>query len=68
MLLSASPKPVKPDSEYGIAVGGKYEAWLYVGPMLAFWIQHGALDWARDTLKSTKRKPVARPAPAKRLL
>ena len=25
MLLEASPKPVKPDSGYGITVGGKYE-------------------------------------------
>jgi tetratricopeptide (TPR) repeat protein len=56
MLLEPSPKPVKPDSAYGIALGGKYEAWLYVGKMREFWIQHGAIDWARSELKPTNSK------------
>lgn len=57
MLLEAAPKPVKPDGGYGIAVGGKYEAWLYVSKMREFWDRHKALDWAREALKATKGKP-----------
>lgn len=55
MLLEVAPKPVKPDSEYGIAVGGKYEAWLYVSKMREFWDRHKALNWARELLKPAKR-------------
>ena len=50
LLLERAPKPVEPDSGYGIAVGGKYEAWLYVSEMRPFWEQHQALDWARAVL------------------
>ena len=60
MLLGPEPKPVKPDNQYGIAIGSKYEALLYVQEMRAYWAQHHALDWARTVLSSNK-KPI--PAP-----
>jgi hypothetical protein len=56
MLLEKAPKPVKPDSGDGMLVGGKYEAWLYVGTMREFWEQQQALDWARDALKRPRTK------------
>ena len=63
LLLAKAPKPVKADSAFGIEIGGKYEAWLYVGAMREFWEQHQALDWARAALKavsaSGKLPPVA---------
>ena len=58
MLLEKAPKPVKPDSGPGVLVGGKYEAWLYVGTMREFWEQQQALDWARETLKTPRTKPA----------
>jgi tetratricopeptide (TPR) repeat protein len=58
MLLEKTPKPVKPDSGPGVLVGGKYEAWLYVGAMREFWEQQQALDWARASLKVPKTKPA----------
>ncbi len=59
-LLAATPKPIKPDGGYGIEVGGKYEAWLYVEKMRALWDKHLALDWARAVVagKGSKAKPV----------
>jgi tetratricopeptide (TPR) repeat protein len=60
LLQAAAPKPVKPDG-YGITVGGKYEAWLYVEKMREFWARHNALEWARAALKPTKVK--AKPTP-----
>lgn len=57
MLLQDSPKPVKPDGDYGIAVGGKYEAWLYVSKMREYWDRQKALDWAREALKPLRGKP-----------
>lgn len=68
MLLEAAPKPVKPDSGYGITVGGKYEAWLYVGKMREFWDRHKALDWAREALKPAKGKPGMPPPEQQSLL
>jgi hypothetical protein len=56
MLLGPEPKPVKPDSDYGIAIGGKYEAWLYVREMRPFWEKHHALEWARSVLSTIGRK------------
>ncbi len=56
MLMQAFPKPVKPESDYGITPGGKYEAWLYVSEMRTFWEHHNALDWLRDALKTGKAK------------
>lgn len=67
MLLEAAPKPVKPDGGYGIAVGGKYEAWLYVSKMREFWDRHKALDWARVVLKTTQGKPKV-PTPGQQRL
>ena len=60
MLLEIAPKPVKHDNRYGITLGGKYEAWLYVSEMRMFWEKHHALDWARSVLstKVRKLKPV----------
>lgn len=70
MLVSVTPKPVKPDNGYGVAIGGKYEAWLYVQEMRPFWEKYGALDWAREVLaakasisretKKTDRDPAGR--------
>jgi tetratricopeptide (TPR) repeat protein len=61
MLMEAQLKPVKADSGYGITLGGKYEAWLYVSEMRTFWESRNALDWLRDTLKPArgKAKPAA---------
>jgi hypothetical protein len=59
LLAAAAPKPVKADSDYGIRVGGKYEAWLYVNPMREFWERNQALDWARSALKPGKGKAKA---------
>jgi hypothetical protein len=61
MLIGPEPKPVKPDNDFGIAIGGKYEAWLYVQEIRGLWIHHHALDWARAVLVSTGKK--AKPAP-----
>jgi hypothetical protein len=58
MLLEKAPKPVKPDGGMGVLVGGKYEAWLYVGKMREFWDQQQALDWARGSLKTPRTKPA----------
>ena len=60
MLMEVAPKPVKPDNGFGVALGGKYEAWLYVREMHALWEQHHALDWARAVLaaKGRRSKPV----------
>ncbi|ABE46715.1 conserved hypothetical protein [Polaromonas sp. JS666] len=68
MLLDAAPKPVKPDGAYGIAVGGKYEAWLYVSKMREFWDRQKALDWAREALKPAKGKPKMPPPEQQSLL
>lgn len=43
MLLKPRPKPVKPD-EWGVTVGGAYEAWLYVQPHHPLWLACGALE------------------------
>jgi len=67
MLMETSPKPVKPDGDYGIALGGKYEAWLYVSEIRKFWKKHKALDWLRDTLKTAKRKARAAAPEQKKL-
>lgn len=68
MLLEAAPKPVKPDGGYGIAMGGKYEAWLYVSEMREFWDRQKALDWAREALKPVKGKPGMPPPEQQGLL
>ncbi|MGH8846862.1 MAG: hypothetical protein ACREXQ_06440 [Polaromonas sp.] len=68
MLLEASPKPVKPDSGYGVTVGGKYEAWLYVSKMREFWGRQKALDWAREALKPAKGRPKMPPPEQQSLL
>lgn len=68
MLLGAAPKPVKPDGAYGIAVGGKYEAWLYVSKMRELWDRQKALDWAREALKPARGKPKTPPPEQQSLL
>jgi hypothetical protein len=67
MLLGPEPKPVKPDHPYGVTVGSKYEAWLYVQEMRAYWAQYHALDWARALLSSNKKALFA-PLGQQRLL
>ena len=66
MLLDVAPKPVKADNGYGVAIGGKYEAWLYVQEMRPFWEKHGALAWARELLatKASKSRKTKEPEPA----
>ena len=65
MLLEKAPKPVKPDGDFGVLAGGKYEAWLYVSMVREFWEQQPALDWARASLKTpgTKAKAEIKPKP-----
>ncbi len=67
-LVAITPKPVKPDDEYGISIGGKYEAWLYVQEMRALWDQHHALEWARAVLDAKGRKVIAVPTGQQSLL
>ena len=50
MLLKPNPKAVKPDV-WGVAIGGAFEAWLYVKPHQSLWQEAQALDWARGVLK-----------------
>lgn len=57
MLMEVAPKPVKADHGYGVAIGGKYEAWLYVQEMRPFWEKHGALEWARGIMATKASKP-----------
>ncbi len=45
MLLAGAPKQPRPDSGFGITVGGKEEAWEYRAAHRALWEQAGALDW-----------------------
>ena len=61
MLLGPVPKPVKPDNSYGVALGGKYEAWLYVRDMRAIWEKLHALEWARAVLAAKARKSIPVP-------
>ena len=65
MLLEKAPKPVKPDGDFGVLAGGKYEAWLYVSMMREFWEQQQTLDWARASLKTpgTRAKSEIKPKP-----
>ena len=62
MLLGPEPKQVKRDNPYGIAVGSKYEAWLYVQEMRAYWVGHHALDWARAVFSSTNKPAMVPPS------
>jgi tetratricopeptide (TPR) repeat protein len=60
-LLATTPKPVKPDEPYGVVMGGKYEAWLYVKDHLAYWQKYAALDWARNQLTGAAGKRKSTP-------
>lgn len=53
MLLKPNPKPVKPD-DWGVKVGGAFEAWLYVEEHQPLWQECGALAWAADVLKKVR--------------
>lgn len=53
MLLADNPKLAKPD-DFGIQVGGAYEAWLYREAMLDVWRASGALDWLRACAPALK--------------
>ena len=54
MLLAKKPRQPKPDSPYGIAMGGTQEAWLYRTSSLALWEQGGAIDWLRKACKKLR--------------
>ena len=56
LLQKIPPKAVKPDGEYGVLVGGRYEAWLYIERMQQFWARDNILGWAREVFKSIKSK------------
>ncbi len=60
MLLADAPKQPRPDSSYGITVGGKEEAWEYRAAHRALWQQDGALDWLgvawRDARKGIAKR------------
>jgi hypothetical protein len=45
MLLADAPKQPRPDSGFGITVGGKEEAWEYRSSHRALWEEGGALQW-----------------------
>lgn len=68
MLLATAPKPVKPDSDFGIRVGGKYQAWLYVSQMREFWERNQALEWARGALKPSTANVKKPPKGPQKLL
>jgi hypothetical protein len=59
MLLAEAPKRPASDPGFGIAVGGKAEAWEYRTLHRALWARNGALDWLaaawRDMRKARRR-------------
>lgn len=60
MLQETALKPVKADGEFGITLGGKYEAWLYASELREFWERQNALAWLREVLKSPRGKAKLR--------
>ncbi|MEO8778244.1 MAG: hypothetical protein ABI389_06185, partial [Rhodanobacter sp.] len=53
-LLKGDPKPPA-QSQWGIAVGGDEEAWIYRSETLALWQHLGAMDWLRNCAKALKK-------------
>ncbi len=54
-MLKSDPKPPA-QSQWGIAVGGDEEAWIYRRETLALWQHLGAMDWLRTCAKALKKK------------
>ncbi|MBS4097869.1 MAG: SEC-C domain-containing protein [Sulfuricella sp.] len=50
MLVAEKPRQPRED-QYGVKVGGDYEAWLYREARRWQWEKTGALDWARQYAK-----------------
>lgn len=53
-LLKGNPKPPA-QGQWGIAVGGDEEAWIYRHETLALWQHLGAMDWLRHCAKALKK-------------
>jgi tetratricopeptide (TPR) repeat protein len=53
-LLKVDPKPPA-KAQWGVAVGGDDEAWLYRSETLALWQHLGAMDWLRNCAKAMKK-------------
>jgi tetratricopeptide (TPR) repeat protein len=54
-LLKGNPKPPA-QSQWGVAVGGDDEAWIYRSETLALWQHLGAMDWLRHCAKALKKR------------
>ena len=55
MLLAKNPKEPKSVDGFGIALGGKQEAWLYRASARALWEQDGALEWLAKARRKIRR-------------
>lgn len=55
MLLAEKVREPKPDSEFGVTMGGKYEAWLYRSAARELWARDDALVWLGRAFKAAKR-------------
>ena len=56
MLLAKNPRAPKVSNDFGIAVGGKQEAWLYRMSARHLWEREGGLDWLEKTRKKIRSK------------
>lgn len=52
MLLARKPRQPRTDNQFGIALGGEEEAWMYRVAMLALWEKDGNLEWLKRACKS----------------
>ena len=55
MLLAKNPRPPKDNGGFGIAIGGKQEAWLYRESARALWEHDGGLKWLEKTRRKIRR-------------
>lgn len=53
MLTAPAPKRPRDDGPY-VTYGSAQEAWIYREACLTLWEEAGALDWARDAVRSRK--------------
>jgi len=56
MLLAKNPRAPKVSNDFGIAVGGKQEAWMYRMSARHLWEREGGLAWLEKTRKIIRSK------------
>lgn len=56
MLLADNPKQPRPESGYGVTMGGKEEAWDYRAAHRPIWERNGALDWLRENWREVRKR------------